>query len=303
MSEQSGSGRYLVTGGLGFVGAWVVRHLARENCFCVAADLDGDSRRLDAIIDADDRPSVVIERLDVTQPEAVLATLERHDITHVIHLAGLQVPQCRERPVLGAEVNVVGFVNVMEAARRHGLRTTIAYASSAAAADAEARSPSTLYGVFKLADEGVASVYWTDHDVASVGLRPACIYGPGRDVGITAAVTTAIEAAARRESFHIPFGDSLPLHWAGDVAHAFVSASRTPPTGATVRIMPSERNVSMTELVQTIDRVRPGASALLSVAETRLGFSSELAGTPLQLELTPLDDGIRQCIEHVENQR
>ena len=96
-------------------------------------------------------------RGDVTDLEQLERTLAEHEITHVVHLAALQVPFVKANPPLGASVNVVGTVNVFEAARRHGLATPIAYASTAAVYDDRGdRAPRTLYGVFKIANEGTA---------------------------------------------------------------------------------------------------------------------------------------------------
>ena len=61
-------------------------------------------------------------RGDITDLDALERTLDEHAITHVIHLAALQVPFCRADPPLGARVNVVGTVNVFEAAARRADR-------------------------------------------------------------------------------------------------------------------------------------------------------------------------------------
>ena len=86
----------------------------------------------------------------------------------MVHLAALQVPFCRADPPLGARVNVVGTVNVLEAAARRADRIAgpVVYASSVAAYDALEEGetapamqgvPSTLYGVYKRANEGTAA--------------------------------------------------------------------------------------------------------------------------------------------------
>ena len=70
---------------------------------------------------------------DITDAEDVSRVVEEREITNVIHLAGLQVPTCRANPRLGATVNVIGTINVFEAAKNSGGRVKrIAYASSAA---------------------------------------------------------------------------------------------------------------------------------------------------------------------------
>ena len=111
----------------------------------------------------------------------------------MIHLAALQVPFVRADPVLGARVNVVGTVNVLEAVRRRADRMgPLVYASSiavygAAGTLAADDHPGTLYGVFKRANEGTALRYFEDYGVSSIGLRPHTVYGPARDQGLTSA--------------------------------------------------------------------------------------------------------------------
>ena len=136
---------------------------------------------------------------------------------------------CRANPSLGATVNVTGTVNVFEAARHHGVRQ-VSHASSIAVfgkasdygtrvlpADAP-RLPSTLYGAYKVAGEDLAKVYWADHGVRSVGLRPHTVFGPGRDQGMTSLPSVAIEQAVRGQAFHVEFGGTLDFQYAPDVA-------------------------------------------------------------------------------------
>ena len=61
-------------------------------------------------------------------------------------------------------------------------------------------APRTLYGVYKLANEGTARVYWQEDGVASVGLRPFSVYGPGRDQGLTAGPTLAMRGGRPRRA-------------------------------------------------------------------------------------------------------
>jgi UDP-glucuronate 4-epimerase len=165
--------RWLVTGALGCIGAWAAITLVREGARVTAFDLGDDPRRLRLIGTPREIDAVDFVRGDITDFATVEAVLAEHEITHVVHLAALQVPFVRENPVLGSQVNVTGTVNLFEAGRRHGLLTPIAYASSAAVYDRNgAVAPATLYGVFKLANEGTAAVFAADHGVASVGLRP-----------------------------------------------------------------------------------------------------------------------------------
>jgi len=179
--------RFLVTGALGCIGAWTVKLLLERGLYVVGTDLATDDRRLRAIMAPGELAGVRIEPADVTTLADVNALIQRHAITRVIHLAALQIPFCKADPPLGALVNVVGTVNVLEAAKRsEGQVRSIAYMSSIGmydAADVAGGSerlaegavahPPTHYGVYKLANEGSASVYWRDDRVCSVGLRPS----------------------------------------------------------------------------------------------------------------------------------
>ena len=124
------------------------------------------------------------------------------------------MPVAQADPPRGALVNVVGTVNVLEAARR-GEVAGVAYAPSAAAydrgdgvrveEDADGH-PLYHYGVHKQANEGAARVYFHDAGLSSVGLRPHVVYGPGRDHGMTAGPTLAMAAGVAGEPYEIPFG-------------------------------------------------------------------------------------------------
>jgi nucleoside-diphosphate-sugar epimerase len=287
---------FLVTGALGCLGAWTCKLLAEDGATVVAYDLGDDPRRLREIMAPEDLDAIAFVRGDVTDLDELTGVMADHDITHVVHLAALQVPFCAADPPLGARINVLGTVCVFEAAKRHGLATTVAYASSAAVYDAAgAREPATLYGVYKLANEGTARLYWQDAGVASVGLRPYVVYGPGRDQGLTADPTHAMRAAGVGEPYRIGFGGETELHFAPDVARALVLATRRPPVRATVYDVPGAP-VHMADIVSAIETVVPGAE--ISFEDVPLPFPPELPGERFDSPVTPLADGVRQTIAH-----
>ena len=293
----------LVTGAFGCLGAWVTAILAADGERVVAHDLGTDPRRLELVADSQSRERVTFVQGDVADLAGLERLIDEHDITSVIHLAALQAPYCAADPVLGAQVNIVGTVAVFEAVRRAGLTTTISYASSAAAASAPGDAPSTFYGVYKLATEGVAERYAADFGVPSVGLRPACVYGPGRDRGTTAAVSEAIVAAGRGKRYRIPFATALELHYAADVARAFIAQTAHYTDGALIRTVPSVGSTPMAELVSAVERVVPGAADLIDVGDEQLPFPGKTPGTPVEMTITPLDDGIRATVELTKGAR
>lgn len=286
------SERFLVTGALGCIGAWTCATLIRDGQSVTAFDLGDNLSRLRLVMSPQEIDGIDFVRGDITDPEQVEAAFE--EVTHVVHLAALQVPFVRERPVVGSQVNVTGTVNVFEAAKARGVESTIAYASSAAVYDERGDvAPKTLYGVFKLANEGTARIYAEESGVASVGLRPFSVYGPGRDQGLTAAPTLAIAAAMRGETYTIPFGGRTQLHYAGDVARAFVQAARSTVAGAETYSLGGPAT-AIADFAALVEQEIPGAQ--ITVDETPLPFPPELPRPWFDAPLTPLEDGIRETV-------
>ena len=92
-------------------------------------------------------------------------------------------------------------------------------------------SPSTHYGYFKCCNEGNARVYFRDHGLSSVGLRPWTVYGLGRDLGMTCEPTTAIKALAVGRPYRITYGGTQDLQYVEDVAGVFVRCLEAPYQG------------------------------------------------------------------------
>ncbi|MEX2650589.1 MAG: NAD(P)-dependent oxidoreductase [Alphaproteobacteria bacterium] len=256
---MSGTDAILVTGAGGCIGAWVVARLVRAGRRAVAFDLREDRRRLGLVLDDAAAGAVPWVVGDVADAAAIETAARGHRAGAIIHLAALQIPFCKADPCAGALVNVVGHVAVFEAARRAGVPRLV-YASSVAALPAVAsdQHPATLYGVYKRADEGVARVYWQDWRVASIGLRPHTVYGPGRDQGLTSAPTKAMVAAVAGRAFTIPFTGPLAFQYVGEVADAFVRAADTPVEGAYVHDLQGE-TTTVEAIVEAIRAHRPDA--------------------------------------------
>ena len=292
---------HLVTGALGALGAWVVRSLLDREQAVVTYDLGGSDHRLRLALSEEELAALSRVDGDVTDLAHLERVLDDHDVTSVIHLAALQVPFVRDDPVAGARVNVSGTVNVLEAVRRRGEGMgPVVYASSIAAVADAGAYPSTLYGVFKLANEGTAAGYFADFGVSSIGLRPHTVYGPGRDQGLTSAPTTAMVAAAEGREFHIPFGGSLQLQYVADAGEAFVRASEVRQEGASVHNLDGPV-ASVEEIIAAIERAAPAAAGRITCDEAPLPFPAsvdatsftELVGGPTS---RPLTDGVAEAI-------
>ena len=289
--------RFLVTGAYGCIGAWVAHELVSDGHEVVTFDLSSEPRRLRLVLDDDAVGAIPHVAGDITELATVERALDEHEITHVIHLAALQVPFCRADPPLGARVNVVGTVNVFEAAKARSLGHVV-YASSIAALDNDgttAGHPSTIYGVYKRANESTATVYHAESRVSSIGLRPHTVYGVGRDQGLTSAPTAAMLAAAAGTSFTIPYGGRSQLQYARDVARAFVEASLLDYEGASVHNLRGHV-VSVGDVIAAI-----GADAI-GYDDVRLPFPEQVDSSSLDellpdLEETPLVAGVRETVD------
>ena len=301
--------RVLVTGILGCLGAWTASAALADGDEVIGYDLGEDTARLRLVL-GDDADRVTLVRGDITELESLERTLDEHEITRVVHLAALQVPFVRANPPLGMRVNVAGTVNVFDAvSRRLDRIPCLAYASSTAvysasdpspAPESGGTAPTTLYGVSKLADEGLARVYAADAGVASIGLRPYVVYGPGRDRGMTSGPTAAMLAGVRGEPYTIGFGGTAQYDYAPDVARAFLMAASSLPSGAAVFNLPGAI-ASIEEVVEAIVEAMPGAEVEWS--GDPLPFPAELEALGFERDVGPfprttLAEGIAATVAH-----
>lgn len=299
---------YFITGAQGCIGSWIVKALTERGDKAVVFDRSDDSRRLSAIMNDDDLARVRFITGDITDGAAVLSALSESEAKRVIHLAGLQVPTCKADPVAGALVNVVGTLNVFEAARKIGING-IVYASSAAVYgmndddvaldESVACEPTTHYGVFKRANEGNARVYFLDHGINSVGLRPLTVYGVNRDTGLTSDPTKAMKSAVLGRPFHIRFGGATDFQYVADTAATFIACADNTPEGAHVFNLHGE--------TVTVDRIADfintsSNSELITFGGPPIPIAAAMDDSAIRrlmndLPSTPLETGMRETMD------
>lgn len=276
MSQQSElqGRRVLVTGAAGCIGAWTVKLLGEMGAVPVVFDIAENRDRLHLIMaDAD---SVIWECGDITDFDRLCAVADKHDIEAIIHLAALQVPFCKADPINSTKINVMGSTHILELARQRGI-VRLSYASSIAApAMADNEWLATLYGAHKVCGEQMAAVYWQDWAVPSIGIRPAIIYGPGRDQGMSSAPTVAMLAASVGQSYNIPFSGDISFVHVEDAARRFIVAAEKSYQGAHVFDL-NGTPASIPEVLELIKANRQGAQI-------------ESTGDPMPFPANP-DDG------------
>ncbi len=292
-------GPVLVTGAGGCIGSWALTLLTDAGVPVAAMDLTDDKRRPRLLMAESELAQVPWLTGDIADTDAMMKAVEQSGARAIIHLAALQVPFCKADPIAGAKVNVVGTVNIFEAARKFGIKR-VAYASSIAAHGVfDPKTMATLYGAYKYCNEQTARVYAQDWQVPSVGLRPGVVYGIGRDQGMTSKTTVAILAAAAGKPYTIPFRGPVSWLHAGEVASAFIRAVAKVRTGAEVFDINGVAS-TVEQSVEIIRKVVPDAK--IQVSGEPLPFPMALSDQPVRSYLgdygsMPMEDGIRQTCE------
>jgi UDP-glucuronate 4-epimerase len=287
----------------------VVRRLLAGGVPVVATDLAPGPTRISRIVEGGALDALTYAQADLTEPGAIDRLVGAHGITRIVHLAALQVPYVRANPLAGAEINVVGSVRVLEAARGHDSVRGLGYASSSAAygADGTWGRADTLYGAFKAANEETARFYARDYATPSVGLRPCVVYGPNRDRGMTAAITHAIKAAVLGLPYEIPFAGEIDLQYADDVAAAFIGAALADQDAAPVFDLQGDL-LSVDTILAALEQAVPGARDLISIGDAAIPGRVDFDDAPLQalvgdLPKTSITDGIAASVELFRRQR
>jgi len=225
----------LVTGGAGFIGSHLVDLLVdRDTDVLVVDDLSSGS--LDNLAAARRRGRVAVHVMDVTAPElrAVAARFEP-DVVH--HLAAqANVGRSLEDPVRDAEVNVIGTVNVLEAARAAGARKVVAASSAAVfgnpkrlpVTERAAQAPESPYGVSKKVMEDYLRLYRARYGLPYVLITPANVYGPRQDPGLEGGVVAIFTAAmleGRRPTIYGDGSQTRDFVYVEDLVDAFARAA------------------------------------------------------------------------------
>ena len=291
--------RILITGGSGFIGLWLTKSLLAKGAQVRVLDLRTDGPLVPEIL-GNAAANVEWRSGDVSDGKTVTAAAEGCDA--LVHLAAVLTPACQADPIRGAEINLIGTLNVFEAAKTHGVKSVV-YMSSAGVFgpdDGKTPWPTTHYGAFKLAMEGCARAYLADHGIASVGFRPLVVYGPGREIGMTAGPSLACRAAARGEEYVIPFSGMSDFVHVNDVVAAYLTAIETPPRDARAYTLVGDC-CTAEEFAAEVCRVVPGAR--ITAEGPTLPIAGRLDPGTLRddypgIPRTSVHDGIAATVEY-----
>lgn len=299
--------RAIVTGGAGFIGSHIVDALVARGDEVVVLDDLSHGRRENVSSSAE----LVVA--DIRDAEAVAAVFGEARPQACLHLAAqADVRVSVTRPDFDAEVNVLGTIGLLEAAREHGTRIVFASTGGAIygecaepATESSPRAPLAQYGTSKLAGEEYLATYNRLYASEHTALRFGNVFGPRQDPhGEAGVVAIFLGKLARGEAPHI-FGDGSQQRdyvYVGDVAAVALAALERPAgvfnigTGAATSVLDLFevcRRASGVDVEPVFDPPRLGElqrSVLdASLAERELGFSAR----------TSFDDGIAATWEFI----
>ena len=121
---------FLVTGGTGFIGSYIVRNLVREDNPVVVYDWFPERKALERLLSHEEIESKVkIIHGDVTNFSQLIRTIKENNVDKIIHMAALLMHDINANPLMGTKVNCEGTVSIFEAARLLGL-SKVVWASS-----------------------------------------------------------------------------------------------------------------------------------------------------------------------------
>jgi UDP-glucose 4-epimerase len=308
--------RILVTGGAGFIGSHTVDTLigAGAGDVSVLDDLSAGKR-------AQVNSKARFHQADLRDAAAVKAIIERERPEVIYHLAAqMDVRRSVADPAFDAKVNLVGFLNLIEAARRHGLKRVI-FSSTGGAIYGEQdvfpcgedhpRRPVSPYGVAKLATEAYLFFYRAEYGIDYLALRYGNVYGPRQDPHGEAGVVAIFCGRILEGKPVTIFGDGNQTRdyiYVRDVVRANLAALESRATGIALNVGTGVET-SVNDLWRALAKVaevatapqyapaRPGEQLRSVIAPGRaaqvLGWKPE----------TGLADGFAQTLDYFERSR
>lgn len=304
--------KVLVTGGAGFIGSHLVERLVDAGHDVIVLDnfSTGRTRNLSHSLG---RPNFELVRADIRRiPRLLVKRLKRVD--RVCHLAAAtSVQRSILDPVFTTEVNVVGTLNVLDAAKK--LRAERAVFASSAAVYGTPRafpisedasiSPISPYGASKAASELYLRAFEENHGIEAVSLRYFNVYGPRQTPGQYAGVISIFSKRALNEQPLQIFGDGSQTRdfiFVSDVVDATVAALQKNLKDRVFNIA-SGSEITILELAKAIQRIAGSRSELKFCPPQTGDIARSVADISKarnemgSIARTPLPDGLSTTIK------
>jgi NAD dependent epimerase/dehydratase len=315
------STRVLLTGAAGFIGSHVAEALVAAGAQVTAMVRYNSASSIGnlALLPPETLGRIAILAGNVEDSDFVLRAVENQEI--VLHLAALiGIPYSYHAPRSYVRTNIEGTLNVLEAARRFGVRRVVHTSTSEAYGTAryepidedhplQGQSP---YSASKIAADKLAESYACSFGTPVVTLRPFNTYGPRQSA--RAFIPTIISQALARDTVRL--GSLTPMRdmtFVGDTVRGFLHAAVAPGiegetinlgTGETYSISTFAERIlrlmgSSARIVTDASRERPAQSEVMKLVSNNAKANHLLNWQPE----TSLDDGLRQTIAFIDRHR
>ena len=301
------TGPVLITGGAGFIGSNLADAVIARGRECHVADNLHNGRAENVPGEAE------FHQVDIRDGEDLAAVVDESGAETIFHLAAqADVRVAVDRPAFDADVNVIGTLAVLEAARAHGCPVIFASTGGAGYGEypglpvpspetAETR-PLSPYGASKMAGEEYLAMYGRLHGVRTLSLRLGNVYGPRQDPHGEAGVVAIFCGRLLDGEPPRVFGDGLQTRdyvYVGDVVEAFLAGEERMPAGERINIG-CGAEVTVLDLIAGLgagepvhEPARPGELGRSALANDK---AAELLGwTPR----TSLEEGLAATLESV----
>lgn len=304
----------LITGGTGFIGAYVARRLIQTGRSVVTLD-NLPSNVIHSVLSPEELEEVTFVSGDVASLNDVAHAIKDNDVKQVVHLPSLLHPASNENPPLAIRVNIQGQATILEAARIFDLKKVV-WASSVVVFGTRSshperilpndapHHPTHMYGATKSFDEHLSRHYADEWDVDALGLRFTVVYGPGRVRGASSFVNELVKPALG-EPARVAFGgDVVDWQYVEDIAALIVKCLDVPKTKTPI-FNTQFGTRSIREAGEYVKKLIPEADLTYDPGE--FGIAWELDDSLLQEEVgfTPefsMERGLRETMRHARKE-
>lgn len=278
--------KVLITGGMGVIGAETTRKFVREGHRPIVFARHRDDRLVGDILD-----NIDFEPGDILDMPRLLHVIKQHNVTHIVHAAAFVGAMSAANPALSIQVNVVGTVNVLEAARLFDVKRVVFTSAKGIygpfvgeygpphyrpVPEDAPKNPQRIYDSAKLMAEQTCLYYAKTFGIDVAILRFAMTYGPGKtarhgNMGVSSQI---VEAPFNGKPFKHPHGADAKddFIYNKDSALGIYLATVADEVPSRVYNLGSGKGVGLNEIAAAVRKRIPGAEIEIGPGDNFLGM-------------------------------
>lgn len=301
---------YLITGGTGLIGNYVVRSLVDrdKDDDVIVYDLYPNEEALEGVMD-----DITLIRGDVTDTDQLLDTCDQYDPDRILHFGAYVAHKSWENPTEAIKVNGIGTNNVFDAAHMHDVKTCL-YASSASVYgtvdnyywkddpvivdEEDPVKPQNPYAATKYMNEVMGKTYDEKYSPAYVGVRIGGAWGLGRTVGATGQLNTFVREIALGRDATVPDywtqWNQINLSYGKDVGRWLSEVVDRDEFSHHLYNQGNREPYRIERLVETLERLQPDVDISYPSPDEKEEWSDAMANPQLDCNRWYDDLGLEQ---------